>query len=135
MPRVGEQSTVSCSVRHTCISAPPTLSLIDIPGTDHLIHTLVSDEIWESKVERTWIVTEENQDVKCTVSYQGGQKATTELKLNVVCEYNLKECSILIRMKMFCLEFKITCISAQVHLKISRWMSGKARQQRVWQNL
>ncbi|XP_067457968.1 uncharacterized protein [Thunnus thynnus] len=88
IPRVGEQSTVSCSVQHTCLSLPPILSLTGIPGTDHVMDTLVSDEIWERKVERTWSVTEENQGVKCTVSYHGGQKATSELKLNVQCPYD-----------------------------------------------
>ncbi|XP_044063589.1 uncharacterized protein LOC122881428 isoform X2 [Siniperca chuatsi] len=87
IPRVGEQSRVSCYVRHTCISDPPILTLSDIPGTDRIMDTLVSDGIWERTVERTWTVKEEDQSVKCTVSYHGGQKATSELRLNVECPH------------------------------------------------
>lgn len=51
--------------------------------------TLVSDGIWERKVERIWTVREEDQSVKCTVGHRGGQKATSEIKLNVECEYSV----------------------------------------------
>ncbi|XP_047453823.1 uncharacterized protein LOC125015854 isoform X2 [Mugil cephalus] len=88
IPRVGEQSTVSCSVRHTCLSAPPTLTLNGVTGTDNMVDTLVSDGIWERTLERSWTVEEENQNVKCTVSYPtGGQTAASELPLNVECPY------------------------------------------------
>uniref|UniRef100_A0A8C4EU50 Ig-like domain-containing protein n=1 Tax=Dicentrarchus labrax TaxID=13489 RepID=A0A8C4EU50_DICLA len=87
IPRVGEQSRVSCNVRHTCISAPPILVLDGITGADHIMDTLVSDGIWERKVERNWTVEEEAQSVKCSVSYRGGQTATSELRLNVECPY------------------------------------------------
>ncbi|XP_029959554.1 uncharacterized protein LOC115397408 [Salarias fasciatus] len=86
--RVGEQSTVACSVRHTCLSAPPSLTISDIPGTDKTTDTLVSDGIWERRVERTWTVEEENQGVRCSVSYPGGQKASNHLQLNVECPYD-----------------------------------------------
>ncbi|XP_039661215.1 uncharacterized protein LOC120561937 [Perca fluviatilis] len=88
IPRVGEESTVSCNVRHTCISAPPTLTISGIPGEDLITDTLVTDGIWERTVERTWAVKEEDQSVKCTVSYSGGQRETSEIKLNVECPYN-----------------------------------------------
>ncbi|XP_054478238.1 Schwann cell myelin protein-like isoform X2 [Anoplopoma fimbria] len=88
IPRVEEESTVSCNVRHSCGSAPPTLTLNGILGKEVITDTLVSDGIWESTVERTWLVQEEDQSVKCTVSYRGGQKATSELKLNVECPYD-----------------------------------------------
>uniref|UniRef100_A0A3P8TBR8 Si:dkey-238d18.10 n=1 Tax=Amphiprion percula TaxID=161767 RepID=A0A3P8TBR8_AMPPE len=66
IPRVGEQSRVSCSVRHTCLSAPPTLILSGIPGTDQTVDTLVSDGMWERTVARTWTVEEEHQcQVQC----------------------------------------------------------------------
>uniref|UniRef100_UPI003AAE7F4D uncharacterized protein isoform X1 n=1 Tax=Centroberyx gerrardi TaxID=166262 RepID=UPI003AAE7F4D len=87
IPRVGEQSSVSCSVRHTCPSAPPTLTLNGIPGGDRITHTAVSDGIWEKTLERTWNVREEDQGVMCTVKYPGGQTATTEVKLNVECPF------------------------------------------------
>ncbi|XP_027142177.1 myelin-associated glycoprotein isoform X2 [Larimichthys crocea] len=87
IPRVGEQSQVSCNVRHTCISAPPVLTLNGLSGSDRTVDTLVSDGIWERKVERIWTVKEQDQSVKCTVRYQGGQQATSELKLNVECPY------------------------------------------------
>ncbi|XP_035528098.1 uncharacterized protein LOC118335777 isoform X2 [Morone saxatilis] len=87
IPRVGEQSRVSCTVRHTCISAPPILALNGRTGADQIMDTLVSDGIWERKVERIWTVEEEDQSVKCTVSYHGGQTATSELRLNVECPY------------------------------------------------
>ncbi|KAF7648240.1 hypothetical protein LDENG_00160090 [Lucifuga dentata] len=87
IPRVGEESSVSCSVHHTCISAPPTLTLNGIPGKDSIKDTNVSDATWQRTVERTWNVTEEDQSVKCTVIYPAGQKATTELQLNVECPY------------------------------------------------
>lgn len=90
IPRVGEQSRVSCTVRHTCISAPPILALNGRTGADQIMDTLVSDGIWERKVERIWTVEEEEQSVKCTVSYHGGQTATSELRLNVECEYNTR---------------------------------------------
>lgn len=77
---------MSCSVRHTCISAPPILTINGLRGVDSTMDTLVSDGIWERKVERSWTVTEEDQSVKCTVSYRGGQTATNELRLNVECE-------------------------------------------------
>uniref|UniRef100_A0A669EE39 Uncharacterized LOC102075623 n=1 Tax=Oreochromis niloticus TaxID=8128 RepID=A0A669EE39_ORENI len=86
-PRVGEQGTVSCSVRHACISAPPTVTLNGIPGKDQITDTLVSDGIWERTVERFWEVKEEHQSVTCTVSYSGGQKATKEIPLNVECPF------------------------------------------------
>ncbi|XP_042346437.1 uncharacterized protein LOC121946082 isoform X2 [Plectropomus leopardus] len=88
VPRVGEESTVSCNVRHTCISAPPTLTLDGIPGRDDITDTPVSDGIWERRIERTWTAKEEDQSVRCTVSYSGGQKATSELKLNVECPFD-----------------------------------------------
>ncbi|KAL7393025.1 hypothetical protein ABVT39_005495 [Epinephelus coioides] len=88
IPRVGEESTVSCNVRHSCISDPPTLILSGVPGNKVISDTLVSDGIWERKVELTWAVKEEDQSVKCTVSYRGGQRATSELKLNVECPYD-----------------------------------------------
>ncbi|XP_008283248.1 uncharacterized protein LOC103359609 isoform X4 [Stegastes partitus] len=87
IPRVGEQSRVSCSVRHTCLSAPPTLILSGIPGTDRTVDTLVSDGMWETTVERTWTAEEDHQSVKCSVSYPGGQKASNELQLKVECPY------------------------------------------------
>ncbi|XP_028280942.1 uncharacterized protein LOC114448280 isoform X2 [Parambassis ranga] len=85
--RVGEKSTVSCSVRHTCISAPPTLTIEGIPGKDRITDTLVSDGIWERKVERSWTVEEENKSVRCTVSYPSGQRASSDLTLNVECPF------------------------------------------------
>ncbi|XP_074510099.1 uncharacterized protein LOC141779249 isoform X2 [Sebastes fasciatus] len=88
IPRVGEESTVSCNVRHTCPSTPPTLTLNGVPGKDVITDTLVSDGIWERTVERTWAVKEEDKSVKCTVRYRGGQEATSELKLNVECPYD-----------------------------------------------
>ncbi|XP_031154727.1 uncharacterized protein LOC116049323 [Sander lucioperca] len=88
IPRVGEKSTVSCNVRHTCISAPPTLTISGIPGEDLITDTLVTDGIWERTVERTWAVKEEDQSVKCTVSYSGGQRKTSEITLNVECPYD-----------------------------------------------
>ncbi|XP_039885370.1 uncharacterized protein LOC120732093 isoform X5 [Simochromis diagramma] len=86
-PRVGEQGTVSCSVRHACIFAPPTITLNGIPGKDRITDTLVSDGIWERRVEQVWEVKEEHQSVACTVSYSGGQKATKEIPLNVECPF------------------------------------------------
>ncbi|XP_071326759.1 uncharacterized protein [Trachinotus anak] len=87
IPRVGEQSRVSCSVRHTCLPAPPILTLNGQAGDDFPTDTLVSDGIWERTVERTWTVQEGDRSVNCAVSYQGGQTATKELKLNVECPY------------------------------------------------
>ncbi|XP_056236064.1 uncharacterized protein LOC130171837 isoform X2 [Seriola aureovittata] len=87
IPRVGEQSTVSCSVRHTCLSSPPTLTLNGNPGADLHTDTLVSDGIWERTVERTWTVQEADYSVNCVVRHHGGQSATRELKLNVECPY------------------------------------------------
>ena len=78
---------MTCKVHHTCISDPPSLSLKGVPGKDNITDTLVSDGIWERTIERTWTVKEEDQSVKCTVSYSGGQTASSELKLNVECEY------------------------------------------------
>lgn len=86
IPRVGEQSQVSCSVHYTCLSAPPSLTIDGIPGVDKTMDTLVSDGIWERKVERIWTVREGDQSAKCTVVHRGGQKATSEIKLHVECE-------------------------------------------------
>ncbi|XP_061572527.1 uncharacterized protein LOC133428310 isoform X2 [Cololabis saira] len=88
IPRVGEQSTVSCSARHTCPPAPPVLTLNGIPGSDHIRESLVSDGIWERTIERTWVVQEEHKKVECTVSYPSGQRATKELLLNVECPHD-----------------------------------------------
>ncbi|KAM4601205.1 uncharacterized protein ACJ7VT_021004 isoform 2-T2 [Polymixia lowei] len=85
IPRVGEQSSVSCRAHHTCPSAPPSLTLSHASGADHITHAAVSDGIWDTIVERTWNVTEEDQSVTCTVRHTGGQTATTEVKLNVEC--------------------------------------------------
>lgn len=100
IPTVGEQSRVSCIVRHTCITAPPTLTLSGITGTDSTLDSLVSDGIWERKVDRIWTVKEEDQSVKCTVRFHGGQEATSELRLLVECEYNVRPCVIGIKMKI-----------------------------------
>nr|XP_020475785.1 uncharacterized protein LOC109971708 [Monopterus albus] len=88
IPTVGEQSKVSCTVHHTCISAPPILTLNDVRGADLTVDVLVPDGMWARTVERTWTVQEEDQSVKCTVSYSGGQKATSELRLDVECPYD-----------------------------------------------
>lgn len=87
IPRVGEQSSVSCNVEHTCFSAPPTLSIAGIPGTGTIKDSLVSDGIWKRTIEQTWNVEEEDRSVTCTVSYPSGQKATGQQPLNVECEY------------------------------------------------
>ncbi|XP_055019477.1 uncharacterized protein LOC110171494 isoform X2 [Boleophthalmus pectinirostris] len=88
IPRVGEQSRVSCSVQHSCISAPPSLALSGVIGEDNTRHTMLSDGVWEQRVERVWTVSEDDQRVRCTVSYPGGQKATSETELNVDCPYD-----------------------------------------------
>ncbi|KAK2844400.1 hypothetical protein Q5P01_011059 [Channa striata] len=85
--RVGEQSKVSCSVQHTCVFAPPTLNLNGISGQDVTVDTLVSDGIWQRTVERTWTVQETDQSVECAVTYSGGQRARSELRLNAECPY------------------------------------------------
>ncbi|XP_029929189.1 uncharacterized protein LOC115374422 isoform X2 [Myripristis murdjan] len=87
IPRVGERSSVSCRVRNTCPFAPPTLTLDGIHGDDQTSHTPLSDGIWETTLERTWDVQEEDDSVICTVSYRGGQTATTNVKLNVECPF------------------------------------------------
>lgn len=97
---------MSCNVRHTCISAPPVLTLNGLSGSDRTVDTLVSDGIWERKVERIWTVKEQDQSVKCTVRYQGGQQATSELKLNVECEYNVRPCVLGVKTKMLVFRFK-----------------------------
>lgn len=101
VPTVGEQSQVSCIVRHTCITAPPILTLSGITKTDRTTDSLVSDGIWERKVERIWTVKEEDQSVKCTVRFHGGQEATSELRLHVECEYDVSPCVIGFKMKIF----------------------------------
>ncbi|KAF3839920.1 hypothetical protein F7725_018637 [Dissostichus mawsoni] len=88
IPTVGEEGRLTCSVRHTCASAPPELILNGIPGTNVIRDTLVSDWIWERTAEHTWAVKEEDQSVRCTVRYRAGQEATRELKLNVECPYD-----------------------------------------------
>ncbi|KAM9723396.1 uncharacterized protein ACNS7B_018820 [Menidia menidia] len=87
IPRVGQKSTVSCSVRHACIFDPPSLTLHNIVGTDFFKDSIISDGIWERTVERTWIAEEKNKNVKCTVRYPGGQQASSELILNVECPH------------------------------------------------
>ncbi|XP_030012812.1 uncharacterized protein LOC115434832 isoform X3 [Sphaeramia orbicularis] len=87
IPRVGAQSRVSCSVQHTCIYAPPILTLSGVTGQDIIKDTLVSDGIWERRIERAWTVKEKDQSVTCSVSYSGGQKASSGLQLNVECPY------------------------------------------------
>lgn len=86
IPRVGEETRVTCSVQHTCFSSPPLLTIGGIPGSDQIADTTVSEGVWERRVERLWTPKEEDQSVKCTVRYQGGQAATSELRLNVECE-------------------------------------------------
>uniref|UniRef100_A0A3P8RBQ1 Ig-like domain-containing protein n=1 Tax=Astatotilapia calliptera TaxID=8154 RepID=A0A3P8RBQ1_ASTCA len=83
--RVGEQGTVSCSVQHTCFSAPPTLTLKGLPGIDQNMDTLVSEGIWESKIVQTWTVEEEHQSVSCAVNYPAGQSAERSIPLNAEC--------------------------------------------------
>lgn len=86
VPRVGEESRVTCSAQHTCLSSPPILTISGILGSDQSTNTAVSEGVWENRVERVWTPKEEDQSVKCTVRYQGGQTATSELRLNVECE-------------------------------------------------
>lgn len=88
VPTVGEESKVSCTVRHTCFIDPPVLTLSGIPGTDRVTHFQVSDGVWERTVEQTWTVEEQHNSVECNVRYSSGQTARSELKLNVECEYN-----------------------------------------------
>lgn len=85
-PRVEEETRVVCSVQHTCFSSPPLLTISGILGSDQTSDTSVSDGVWERRVERRWTPKEEDQIVKCTVHYQGGQTATSELRLNVECK-------------------------------------------------
>lgn len=75
-----------CNAQHTCFSSPPLLTISGILGSDQTSDTLVSDGVWERRVERRWTPKEEDQSVKCTVRYQGGQTATSELRLNVECK-------------------------------------------------
>lgn len=86
-------------MRHTCISAPPILLLSGVLGADSTSDTLVSDGVWERKVERTWTVKEEDESVTCAVAYHGGQQATSELKLNVECECKVRLCVSVIEIK------------------------------------
>lgn len=86
IPRVGEESKVTCSAQHTCFSSPPLLTISGILGSDSSTNIAVSEGVWEKKVERVWSPTEEDQSVKCTVRYPGGQTASSELRLNVECE-------------------------------------------------
>lgn len=86
IPRVGEQSVVTCSVQHTCESSPLTLTISGVGGTDKSDDTQLSDTMWERNVERTWTVQEEDQSVECTVRYPGGQESTSNIKLNVECK-------------------------------------------------
>lgn len=86
VPRVGEESRVTCSAQHTCLSSPPILTISGILGSDQSTNTTVSEGVWENRVERVWTPKEEDQSVKCTAGYQGGQTATSELRLNVECE-------------------------------------------------
>lgn len=94
VPRVGDQSRVTCKVQHTCSSAPPVLSMNGIPGTDRTIDSLLSDGIWERTIERTWKVEEDHKKVECTVRYPGGQSAKSELVLQVECEYKYTCCGL-----------------------------------------
>lgn len=87
IPTVGAQSRVSCSVQHSCISAPPGLTVSGVQGQDNTQHTLLSEGVWEKRVERVWTVSEHDQRVRCTVSHTGGQKATSELELNIQCPH------------------------------------------------
>ncbi|XP_023185964.1 myelin-associated glycoprotein-like isoform X1 [Xiphophorus maculatus] len=87
VPRVGDQSRVTCKVQHTCSSAPPVLSMNGIPGTNRTIDSLLSDGIWERTIERTWKVEEDHKKVECTVRYPGGQSAKSELLLQVECPF------------------------------------------------
>lgn len=86
MPRVGEQSMVTCSVQHTCDSNPPTLTISGIGGADKTTNTILSNMMWERKVKRIWTVQEEDLSVECTVSYPGGQESASSIKLNVECK-------------------------------------------------
>uniref|UniRef100_A0A667ZQ18 Ig-like domain-containing protein n=1 Tax=Myripristis murdjan TaxID=586833 RepID=A0A667ZQ18_9TELE len=90
IPRVGERSSVSCRVRNTCPFAPPTLTLDGIHGDDQTSHTPLSDGIWETTLERTWDVQEEDDSVICTVSYRGGQTPTlTEISRSHLVSYSV----------------------------------------------
>lgn len=91
-PKLGKQSRVSCSAHHTCILAPPTLAINGIHGADNTTDTLVSNGVWERKVERTWTVKEQDQNVSCTIRYPGGQTATRDLKLDVECKQYARSC-------------------------------------------
>lgn len=89
IPRVGEKSRVSCTVQHACIFHPPSLTITGFKGDDDTKHTMLSDGVWETRVERVWTVSEDNQRVRCTVSHPGGQKATSETELDIECECSL----------------------------------------------
>uniref|UniRef100_A0A674P8Y4 Immunoglobulin V-set domain-containing protein n=1 Tax=Takifugu rubripes TaxID=31033 RepID=A0A674P8Y4_TAKRU len=85
-PRVEEETSVVCSVQHTCFSSPPLLTISGILGSDRTSDTSVSDGVWERRVERQWTPKEEDQSVKCTVRYQGGQTATNSTTIHVKSE-------------------------------------------------
>lgn len=86
IPRVGEESRVTCSAQHTCLSSPPVLTISGIFGSDTNANITVSEGVWEQRVERVWTPKEDDQSVKCAVRYQGGQTASSDLRLNVECE-------------------------------------------------
>lgn len=115
VPVVGEDSKVTCTVRHACITAPPVLTLSGIPGTDQIMDSQVSDGVWERTVERTWVAEEQHNKVVCSVNYPSGQTARSELLLNVECEYNIDN------MSKTSLSFRSHChfFSVQVHMKQS----------------
>ncbi|XP_076833281.1 uncharacterized protein LOC143478202 [Brachyhypopomus gauderio] len=84
IPRVGEQSTVSCSVYHTCPSSPPVLSLGEALPNDITVHTPMQNGVWELTKHHTFY-TMEDHVVTCKATFLGGQISEAQLNLNPQC--------------------------------------------------
>uniref|UniRef100_A0A3Q4GMJ9 Ig-like domain-containing protein n=1 Tax=Neolamprologus brichardi TaxID=32507 RepID=A0A3Q4GMJ9_NEOBR len=78
-PRVGEQGTVSCSVRHACIFAPPTVTLNGIPGKDRITDTLTPNNTYTIVSNLTFIpsLSDDGKLLTCTAQFISGEFSTS----------------------------------------------------------
>ncbi|KAG9334860.1 hypothetical protein JZ751_006337 [Albula glossodonta] len=83
--RVGETISVQCTAYHSCPAAPPTLSLVGLPGTGKATETEVQDGKWKTTLVQTWVIEEDHQTVTCRVKHPGGQQAEAGLAIYPEC--------------------------------------------------
>uniref|UniRef100_A0A3B5K7R4 Ig-like domain-containing protein n=1 Tax=Takifugu rubripes TaxID=31033 RepID=A0A3B5K7R4_TAKRU len=91
-PACHQETSVVCSVQHTCFSSPPLLTISGILGSDRTsdtsveaTHTLLPQGVWKSTSTITFMADggDGEKSLTCTASYWRGRKQATTGQLTV----------------------------------------------------